>query len=117
MSEFEFTLELAGIDELNQAIEDALFVAGCDDASLGIRAGRAYLHFSRDADSLKDAVSSAIRNVHAAGFEVLAVADCDKAEEFTKALDLERELRALSEDAWYIIRDSRHDLARRGAVG
>jgi len=77
--EYDFTLLLEGISEINAEVEDALFEAGCDDATINVRFGRVYLMFSREAASIKDAVISAIRNVRdaAIGADVLRVDACD----------------------------------------
>lgn len=79
-SEYDFAFTLAGVAEVCPAIEDALFVAGCDDATLSVRAGRVSLEFTRAAPSLREAVLAAIRDVRRAGIgaEVLRV-DADNA--------------------------------------
>jgi hypothetical protein len=69
MQEHEFTLVLSDVQELTREILDSLFKAGCDDALIGMRDGVAYAEFCREADSLDAAVSSAIRDVAAAGIE------------------------------------------------
>ena len=46
---------------------DAIFGAGCDDASLGRSCGVLSLDFTREAESLADAVLSAIADVRSAG--------------------------------------------------
>jgi hypothetical protein len=77
--EFEFVLVLTGITELTSAVEDALFEAGCDDATLSVRFGRVYLTFSRTAPTLKDAILSAIQDVRKAqvGADILRVDSCN----------------------------------------
>ncbi len=77
--EYDFALIIGGVDSLNSEIEDALFKAGCDDATLSIQYGRLYVEFSRTAPSLKVAVLNAIRDVRNAGIgaEVLRVDDCN----------------------------------------
>jgi hypothetical protein len=77
--EYDFALILTGVPELNSSVEDALFEAGCEDATLSIQYGYLYLEFSRIAASLKDAILSAIRDVRKAniGAEVLRVDECD----------------------------------------
>jgi hypothetical protein len=65
--EYNFVLTLGGIAAITRAVEDALFEAGCDDATLGMTCGRVILDFSRAASSLQDALLSAIRDVHKAG--------------------------------------------------
>lgn len=78
-SDHEFALALAGVSELNPAVMDALFEAGCDDATPSVRFGRFYLSFTREAPSLREAVLSAIRDVTRAGIgaSVLRVDDCN----------------------------------------
>ena len=61
--EYDFALILTGVSELSTAVEDGLFQAGCDDATLSMQYGSLYLEFSRTAPSLKDAILSAIRDV------------------------------------------------------
>lgn len=65
--EYDFALVLTGVDDLTPEIEGALFDAGCDDATLSIRIGQAYLTFSRKATSRREAVLSAIRDVRKSG--------------------------------------------------
>lgn len=78
-TEFDFTLLLDGVNKITPDIEDALFTAGCDDATISLRFGRIYLTFSRSAASLKDAIISAVKNVRESGIDatVLRVDDCD----------------------------------------
>ena len=61
MSEYEFTLVLQG--GLDDAAVDALFEAGCDDATLGEVDGVGYADFIREASSFGDALRSAIEQV------------------------------------------------------
>lgn len=77
--EHEFALVLSEITKLTPEILDALFEAGCDDATPSIRNGRMYMTFSRTARSLKDAILSAIRDVKRAniGTDVMRVDECD----------------------------------------
>lgn len=77
--EHEFTLVLDGVHELNAEVETALFDAGCDDATISMRARRMFLTFCRTAPSLKDAIISALRAVADAniGARVLRVDECD----------------------------------------
>jgi len=77
--EHEFVLVLCDIPELTTEAEDALFEAGCDDATISVRSGRVFLTFSRTARSLKDAVLSAIQDVKKAsiGVDVLRVDECN----------------------------------------
>lgn len=75
--EFDFSLVLSGIDELRPEFVDALFEAGCDDATVSMVNRAVVVEFSRQAPSFKDAVLSAIRDVHKAGAEVAYVAECN----------------------------------------
>lgn len=76
---FEFALVLIGINSLTTEIENALFEAGCDDATIGVQYGNVYMQFTRTAKSLKDAILSAIRDVRKAniGADVYRVDECD----------------------------------------
>lgn len=64
--EYEFTLKFElpdGTSDPEQHI-DALFEAGCDDATIGVgQKGRIALDFTREASSALDAMTSAIENV------------------------------------------------------
>jgi hypothetical protein len=69
----DFTLTLAVAAELTVEIADALFEAGCDDATPCSEGATIYLHFHREADSIGDAIGSAIKDVTRAGFSVARV--------------------------------------------
>jgi hypothetical protein len=60
---YEFTLVIEGLDLDDDDQGNALFDAGCDDATFGEVDGRGYADFHRDAGSLTEALISAIRNV------------------------------------------------------
>ena len=92
-SEYDFALLLdEGISEVNQSVEDALFEAGCDDATISVRFGRVFLNFSRSAQSLSHAIISAICNVRDAkiGASVLRVDACDLVTQAEIARRMER---------------------------
>jgi hypothetical protein len=76
--EHEFALIVGGVT-LTPEVEDALFEAGCDDATLSVQYGLLYMDFSRNAPSLQAAIVSAIREVREAriGARVLRVDECD----------------------------------------
>lgn len=65
--EHAFALIVEGVEKIDQRVTDALFEAGCDDATLSMRGGVLYLEFAREASSLEDAVLSAIRDVLRSG--------------------------------------------------
>ncbi len=71
---FEFSLELAGIGEITEDVENALYEAGCSDALLGMQNGLIFLDFSRKATSLLKAIMEAIKSVEHAGIAGLHVA-------------------------------------------
>lgn len=66
VKEFEFTLILTFKDGCPENFEDALFEAGCDDATLSLRSGIAYADFNRASDTLESAIVSAIEQVESA---------------------------------------------------
>ena len=51
-SEFEFTLTLDGIADLTEDIENALFAAGCDDATISAESGHVVATFCRSAPTM-----------------------------------------------------------------
>lgn len=93
---YDFILLLTGGAELTPQMEDALFEAGCDDATISIRFGRVFLTFSRAAVSLKEAILSAIRSVKKAaiGADVLRVDECSLVTqaEIARRIDRSRQL-------------------------
>jgi Helix-turn-helix len=77
--EYDFALSLIGVTELTHAVEDALFEAGCSDATLSWVYGGLFMEFSRTAPSLEEAILSAIRDVRKAniGADVLMIDECN----------------------------------------
>ena len=70
MTKYEFTLILKGPLELTEDIADELFEAGCSDGTPGTCEGVFSIDMHREAESLEQAIRSAIGNVKAAGYEV-----------------------------------------------
>jgi len=70
MTKYEFTLILHGPLELSEDIADELFAAGCDDGTPGTCEGVFSIDFHREAESLEEAIRSAIGNVKTAGYQV-----------------------------------------------
>jgi hypothetical protein len=95
-TEYDFTLVLTGNQGISDEAVNALFDAGCDDATVSIRSGRVYVTFSRAAGSMKEAILSAIRDVRAAGInmDVLRVDDCNLVTqaEIARKIDRSRQL-------------------------
>jgi hypothetical protein len=69
----EFTIILAGVDELTPELTDALYEAGCDDCSPSSIGPIIYLRFDRKAGSLGEAIGSAVADVERAGLAVAKV--------------------------------------------
>lgn len=69
----QFTLILKDVDENTLNLEDSLYEAGCDDALINFRAGAVYLDFHREADSLEQAVLSAIDDVESASVKPIVI--------------------------------------------
>lgn len=67
MELYNFTLTVSGITQDTEGHQDALYDAGCDDASLSYYGNAVYLEFVREAPSLKYAIASAIRDIEHAG--------------------------------------------------
>jgi len=63
MNIYEFTLVLDGVEPQTKDLEDKLYSAGCDDALINFRNNTVYLDFDREADTLEDAVISAIKAI------------------------------------------------------
>ncbi len=66
MTVFSFTLEIEGADVMTDAAQNALFEAGCDDATFGVSNGIQTAEFDREATEFAEAVASAIKAVEAA---------------------------------------------------
>jgi hypothetical protein len=74
---FDFQLVLGDVSAMTDEIADALFEAGCDDGTAFSSQGVAAVGFSREADSLEEAVRSAIADVNRAGFAVARAEPAD----------------------------------------
>jgi hypothetical protein len=73
MNNYQFTLILSGVAEITPELADSLFTATGGDIELNMRNDVAYIDFHREADTLHDAVSSAIAQVEGAGVGVRVV--------------------------------------------
>lgn len=60
---FSFTLTIEGVDVLSDEALDALFEAGCGDATFGISNGVQTADFDRESTDFADAVASAIKAI------------------------------------------------------
>ncbi len=63
MSVFSFTITIEGADVMTDEALNALFEAGCDDATFGVSNGMQTADFDREATDFSDAVASAIRAI------------------------------------------------------
>jgi len=95
-SEHDFALIVGGIPELTPQVQDALFEAGCDDATLSIQYGLLYVDFSRSANSLREAIITAVRDVLRSGLpvQILRVDDCNlvTASDIARRIERSRQL-------------------------
>lgn len=66
MTQFSFTLTVDGADLLAEAAQEALFEAGCDDATFGTTDGVQTAEFDREAVDFAEAVASAIKAIESA---------------------------------------------------
>ena len=71
MATFDFKLVLDQV-EIDEGEADTLY-ARCKDATLITAAGVTYMDFDRRADSLDEAVRSAIADVNGAGFRAVRI--------------------------------------------
>lgn len=67
MALYNFTLTLSGVTYETEGLEDALYESGCDDALICAYGNSVYIEFDRQADSLDEAISSAVENIESAG--------------------------------------------------
>lgn len=72
MRDHEFTVILAS-PEQSEDDAAALYEAGCSDGSISTSAGVTRVDFHREAESLEEAIRSAIADVQSAGFHVAHV--------------------------------------------
>ena len=73
MNRYQFTLILSGVSEITAELADALYEATGGDIEFNMRDGVAFLEFDRTANSLHDAITSAITQVEGAGVGVRVI--------------------------------------------
>ena len=73
MKTHKFTLILAGIAEITPELADVLYAATHGDIELNLRDGIAFLEFERTAATLRDAITTAVREVETAEVGVRVV--------------------------------------------
>jgi len=70
MKTFEFSIIASGLDPEAEGFADRFFNAGCDDATISFQKGHIIADFARDAESIDEAISSAIECMEKAGTHV-----------------------------------------------
>jgi transcriptional regulator with XRE-family HTH domain len=70
MKTFEFSIIASGLDPKAEDFADRFFNAGCDDATISFQKGHIIVDFARDADSIDEAICSALDCVEKAGAHV-----------------------------------------------
>lgn len=70
MKTFEFSIIASGIDPTAEDFGDRFYDAGCDDALVAFQKGHTIIDFAREANSIEEAIASAVENVCAAGAKV-----------------------------------------------
>jgi hypothetical protein len=73
MKTHEFCIVASGLDPEAEDFETRFFGAGCDDATVSFQRGHIIVDFAREAESLEDAIASAIESVRKAGAKVMRV--------------------------------------------
>ncbi len=75
MRTYHFTLIVEGTDFAGSDVVNAVYEAGCDDATVGVRNGVPCADFSREAPCLEEAALSAIADLESVeGIAVLRIA-------------------------------------------
>jgi hypothetical protein len=70
MPSWDFTVVLKGVEVMTDELANALYEAGCDDGTAGSSCGVASVSFSRESDTLQNAITSAVADIRRAGREV-----------------------------------------------
>jgi hypothetical protein len=70
MKTYEFSIIASGLDPNADDFGDRFYDAGCDDALVAFQKGHIIVDFAREANSIEQAIVSAIENVRAAGANV-----------------------------------------------
>lgn len=67
MTTFEFTIIATGLDPEADDFESRFYDGACDDASVSFQKGHVLLDFAREADTLEQAIASAVADAQDAG--------------------------------------------------
>jgi hypothetical protein len=70
MKMHEFSIIASGLDPEAEDFETRFYDAGCDDATVAFQKGHIIVDFAREAESLEEAIASAVEAVHKTGAQV-----------------------------------------------
>jgi hypothetical protein len=70
MKMHEFSIIASGLNPEAEDFETRFFEAGCDDATISFQKGHIIADFAREAETLEDAISSALADVLKAGAKI-----------------------------------------------
>jgi hypothetical protein len=70
MKTFEFSIIASGVDPEAEDFGDRFYDAGCEDALVAFQKGHTIIDFTREAETLGDAIASAVDDVRAVGATV-----------------------------------------------
>lgn len=69
----EFSIRALGLDPAAEDFEGCFYRAGCDDATIAFQRGVMIIDFSRESNSLEEAIHSAVEAVRSTGATVIRV--------------------------------------------
>jgi hypothetical protein len=67
---FEFSIIASGLDPNADNFESRFYDHGCDDALVAFQKGHTIIDFAREANTLAEAIASAVEHVHATGAKI-----------------------------------------------
>ena len=70
MATFEFSIVASGLDPSADDFETRFYDAGCDDATIAFQKGHIIVDFAREAETVGEAIDSALRAVASVGARV-----------------------------------------------
>jgi len=73
MELYNFTLSLSGVQSKTEGLADAIYDHGCDDALVFYHRSSVYVEFDREAESLHQAIKSAVYHIESANIGAFAI--------------------------------------------
>src|SRR3954451_25181970 len=73
MKTFGFSIIASGLDHEADDFESRFYDSGCDDATISFQKGHIIVDFAREAETIEDAISSAIEAVRATGASITRI--------------------------------------------